>query len=175
MSADMLRGIAIGSLVLTGFGALWLVLGIRFLLGFDWRVLFGLGLIALALVSGALRVWSAAQHLTPGPSSGENVAGPAFGIVTTVEFGLIFATVLVCRLAGRGELILPIIALIVGLHFIPLAAIFGVRIYYVTGIAIVLAVLASFFAPSEGLRQAVASLGCGSVLWLTSAFLLLRS
>lgn len=49
--------------------------------------------------------------------------------VVVVEFVAIF---LAANLLGSAGLD-PLIPLVVGLHFLPLAAVFGVRLYYVTG------------------------------------------
>jgi len=73
---------------------------------------------------------------------------------------------------GHPELILPAIAVIVGLHFIPLARLFDFPLYYWTEAAMVFVAVASFAIGNAALRQAITCLGCGLSLWLTSAVLL---
>ena len=68
---------------------------------------------------------------------------------------------------------LPAIAVIVGLHFIPLAMLFDFPLYYCTGGTFVFVAIAPFAIGNLAPRQAITCLGCGLALWLTSAVLLL--
>lgn len=56
--------------------------------------------------------------------------GKAYAIVFGIEGVAIGATSAILGLSGRGEYILPVIALIVGLHFYPFARIFDRRVDY---------------------------------------------
>jgi len=83
-------------------------------------------------------------------------------------------TAVVLGRIGHPELILPAIAVIVGMHFIPLAKLFNLPLYYWTGGSLVLIAVVSFPIGHQVLRQAITGLGCGLSLWLTSAVLLWR-
>jgi len=167
--------INVGSIILIAFGALWLVLGVRLIWGFDWRALLALAVFTGVLLLGAVTMSNTPQHLSPTALTPATAtpSGLAFGIVSIIEFALIFVAVFLFRAIGRPDLILPAVAMIVGLHFIPLATIFNMRAYYFTGAAIIVGVLLSFAAPTVSVRQAIACIACGGVLWVTSVFLLI--
>jgi hypothetical protein len=62
------------------------------------------------------------------------------------------------------------IALIVGVHFFPLAALFKAPLYYVTGSVGCLIGLAGFLTADNDGRQKVVGLSFGLLLWATSAW-----
>jgi ABC-type Fe3+-siderophore transport system permease subunit len=76
-----------------------------------------------------------------------------------------------CLRADRQELIWPWMGLIVSLHLIPLARLFHVRVYYVTGLAGSMISLVSFI----GLRipHNLAYLGgsMAAIMWFSAAYL----
>jgi hypothetical protein len=101
-----------------------------------------------------------------------------------VVFGseaLLIALASILLSANRlDDFIVPVIALIVGLHFLPLAWLFQVRFYYATGalislVAVVtlLAVPRTAAANGAPLWVIVPATGCAVVLWLTAAVALL--
>jgi hypothetical protein len=63
------------------------------------------------------------------------------------------------------------IALIVGVHFFPLAALFKSPVYYVTGFIGCVIGLAGVFATGAVLRQKVVSISSGLLLWATAAWI----
>ncbi|HZG90450.1 MAG TPA: hypothetical protein VEZ42_09580 [Pseudonocardia sp.] len=89
-----------------------------------WRVALaagsGLGLL-LALVGGLL-TW---QHWGPESALATAEARRTFGIVCGIEFGLAGLGAGLLGFAGRPQWIATWIAFVVGVHFIPLAFIFG--------------------------------------------------
>lgn len=177
VDADAVRSFASGLFILTGFGALWMILGARLLWGWNWRPLLVIALITLILGFSAQKVWTAAKHFANAAPGGASPGFPGvnYGMVTTLEFALIFALAFALRRLGRPDLIFQVVALVVGLHFIPLAAIFHGPIYYGTAAAIILASLGAFVFHDPALRQGVACMGCGASLWLTSAVMLRMS
>jgi len=64
----------------------------------------------------------------------------------------------------------PIIAIIVGVHFFPLARLFKTRIYNITGTVAVIAGLASFLMNTEPVRQDFVGFSMCIILWLTAAY-----
>ncbi|MCY8234777.1 DUF7010 family protein [Priestia endophytica] len=56
-----------------------------------------------------------------------------FGIIFSLEGLLIAFAAVICVSTDHLHLFVPIMALIVGAHFFPLAYLFQVRIYYITG------------------------------------------
>jgi hypothetical protein len=67
------------------------------------------------------------------------------------------------------------VAVIVGLHFLPLARVFEVPLYYWTGVLSVLGVLGCSLIRDAGMRLLCAGLTMAAVFWLTSLLLLLQA
>ena len=81
--------------------------------------------------------------------------------------GLFLAANIVINL-HRPEWLLPSMALVVGLHFIPIAAADSFRPFYVLGAVLILAALAGFVAPAPTGGE-LAGLAAAAALWLASA------
>ncbi len=73
----------------------------------------------------------------------------------------------------RPDLLLPAMALVVGLHFLPIAAAAPFRPFYVLGGALILAAIAgaSFAAPLGG---AIAGLAAAGALWIAALLAIRR-
>jgi hypothetical protein len=175
--AGALQGRAIGALVMTGFGAFWMVSGANALGLLTWEMWLIIAILTGLLCLGALRRLQAARRMptaaaTASQSQPIQTRRRRFGIVLAFEWVPIFLVVFILGRTGHPELILPAIAVIVGLHFIPLAILFDFPLYYWTGAAFVLVAVASFAIGHPALRQAITCLGCGLSLWLTSTVLL---
>jgi hypothetical protein len=100
-------------------------------------------------------------------------AGMRFGIIFGTESGLIW---LCATLLARFGLWIPIaVAVVVGLHFIPLARVFEVPLYYWTGVLCVLAMLGGSLIRDAGTRLLCAGLIMAALLWLTAVLLLLQA
>jgi hypothetical protein len=102
-------------------------------------------------------------------------AGMFFGIIFGAEGGLIaLCSVLLARV-GLDFWIPIAAAVIVGLHFIPLARLFEVPLYYWTGAIIVLGMLGCSLIRDVATRQLCAGLVMAAVLWLTAVLVLLQA
>ena len=96
-----------------------------------------------------------------------------FGIILGIECALIAMVAAGLAHVRSYRLIPPAVALIVGLHFLPLAWFFRMRVYYATGV-LMLAWLAACFLVADPLaRSSILGLGTGIILWLSSALVLL--
>jgi hypothetical protein len=110
-----------------------------------------------------------------GPTSQrENRTGMWFGIVFAAEGILIGVASVICNMINRFDLFFPIMAIIVGLHFLPLAALFQVRSYYLVGALLcVLALITLFAVPERGnlgdrpitVQWVVLGFGAALILW----------
>jgi hypothetical protein len=69
---------------------------------------------------------------------------------------------------GRPDLLLPGLAIIVGLHFVPMAKALKVPAYFATAAGMTAIGLASL-AVSDPLRTSLTGLGCAVILWITIA------
>jgi hypothetical protein len=170
---------------MTFFGDLWALLATLALTAPQRAVLFAIVAAVTAVLSvPAVRTLIQSRGLprrsTPEASARGRAAGRRYAAVVAVEFVAVFVVANLLGSAGLTPFIPPVVALIVGLHFLPLAAIFGVRAYYLTGALISLVAMAAValllgvtpddpFGPSF-----VVGLGTAAVLWAT-AFVLLRA
>jgi hypothetical protein len=126
-------------------GCLWLVLvSITFA---DWSlfVVRSIGasilLAAISLIAAVLIVVSVAMlrtvyHLrdeTPPRPSEARRLGRAFGLIAGMEGLVITGVTLACVFWHHTAFIVPLDLTIVGLHFLPLAKLFSVPRYYITG------------------------------------------
>lgn len=166
-----------GAVFMFGFGVVWLLLGL-----FNGRpspawmkaalVAAGVGLGAVILTLGMR-----ASHLpSPASLSPEQVAmnreiGKHFYLIFGLEMAAIFVAVLALNLLHHPDFILCGIALIVGVHFVPLAALFHRPIYYWTGFLGCAIGLLGFFIADSLLRQKVVGLSFGLLLWVTAGWI----
>lgn len=72
---------------------------------------------------------------------------------------------------GLGTFVPAVVALIVGVHFFPLAEIYGMRAYHATGAALCVVGLAAFLLAPPA-RLPVVGPGCITVLLATAAYVL---
>jgi hypothetical protein len=77
--------------------------------------------------------------------------------------------------AGLSIWIPIAVAVIVGLHFIPLARVFEVPLYYWTGVLSVLGMVGCSLIGDAGMRLLCAGLTMAAVLWMSALLLLLRA
>jgi len=182
-------GFSNGVLVLGVGGAFWFSLalgqgfgpmasaGVRpFLIGIAAVMCLGFGLI--------LRAGVQIRHKAPGFRLAEARRGDqnqrlvtqrisrGFFLVGAGQLGAVALAVLLSSRFERRDLILPVIGLMVGVHFIPLAALLGVRLYYWTGAlssAVAVVALIAFDGPAQ---SAVLGAGIGAVLWGTTFYLI---
>lgn len=153
-----------GIWVLNIFAATWFVVG---------AVGSGLPLLVLAVpavISGALIGWGLRTTGTE-PTRNPNV-GRLVGIWSAVEGVAIFVAANVCMNIGAQDAVAPVIAIVVGLHFLPLARGIPLPLYYATGVALVALGLAALLLPGPE-RVGVTGLGAAAILW-ASCVLLVR-
>lgn len=179
ISRTELRGVASGVLFMAFFGTLWAGIGIGGLQGWGepWLsmmvLLIGLGLLigGISLLISSRRVLDQAAGPTRQP---RNRTGMWFCIVFAAEGILIGVASVICNMINRFDLFFPIMAIIVGLHFLPLAALFQIRAYYLVGALLcVLALVTLFAVPERGnlgarpitAQWVVLGFGAALILW----------
>jgi hypothetical protein len=101
--------------------------------------------------------------------------GRVVGIASTIEGLAIFAAFQVLVNVHATDLMLPVTAIIVGLHFIPLARWIPARLYYATGALLILLGAAGFGIGNADQRSLFVGIGAAIILWLTSGVALIRS
>jgi hypothetical protein len=186
-----IRLLAVGALVVTLFGTGWAAgaAGIFSTTPGQVAVAFGtIALMAIALIIGSAGLMRLAQRL-PVDTSPQGVArsraigkrlGIGFGIVFGSEALLIAVASSLLGALNHDGFILPVIVLIVGLHFLPLAWLFQVWPYYVSGTLLCLVAMVTLLAIPQtamlsqtALWDLVPATGSALVLWLTALVVLL--
>ncbi len=100
--------------------------------------------------------------------------GRLVGMASFAEVVAIIVGVQVLARAGRPDLIVSLIALVVGLHFLPLARWLPMPKYYVSGLALVIAACMGVVIPAEQRVLFVAGIA-SAILWLTALSIVLAA
>jgi hypothetical protein len=170
------RGCVAGAAILTLFGSAWCIIALAYWAARPgWSIPAGLvatiGLLVLCMVRlVALRNIPSIDD--PAAAAKGKRAGMFFGIIFGAECGLIALCAALLARAGLSSWIPIAVAVIVGLHFIPLARVFDVPLYYWTGSLCVLGMLACSMVRDAATRLLWAGLVMAAVLWLTAVVLL---
>ncbi|HVA64834.1 MAG TPA: hypothetical protein VNF74_14000 [Terriglobales bacterium] len=174
-----LKGMGIGSLFLTFFGGFWMVAALNTA---SWLWLVACVLVptsllamrAIGLLLDSRRVRAGEPPPTPEEHDAGRALGRRFAWVFMIEFGAIALAANLLASTGRADWIVFAIALIVAVHFFPLARIFQFRLYYWTGGAEVVLCLLIAGAMRTRLQAAdpLFGLAMGLSLWLTVVILL---
>lgn len=159
-------GVRIILSVLTGFAAAWAWAAVRLSGGPP-----GLALLPIA-VSAALLAWGW-RGAPAFPSRGRNV-GRVVGIWSSIEVAALLVTANMLQTLGRGDLIFPLAAVIVGLHFFPLARGIPVRLYYATGAGFLFAGVAGLLVPPPE-RPMMVGMSAALTLWATALMVAQRA
>src|SRR5690348_15362930 len=105
-----------------------------------------LGLVVLALIAGSITLFRSARRLPIDRSAQARARGRAWGRYFGIWFGIVFGLEIVVIAAlnfilyniHHAELLMPLMAIVVGVHFLPLGYVFRVWIYYITGSVVAL-------------------------------------
>jgi hypothetical protein len=149
---------------MAGFAAVWWVMG----LGTHAPI----GQLAVGPIVSAVMILFARLRLKALPSPPAAMAARGRRIIGWALGGEGLAIALVSNLmVGRGLIafIVPAVAIIVGLHFLPLAKLFKVKIYYAVGVLITLAGIAGLLIDAPH-RTLVTGLSAAVLLWLTCVY-----
>lgn len=169
---------ALGGVFMALFGSIWLAAADYQSFGGTLVALAGMLVIAAGAIS--LVAWSRttfkagllSQTATRDPASVKRLRRQ-FMLINAVQWIAVGLAVMLMNVFAHVEWIAPAVILIVGLHFIPLARLFGYRGYYVTAAALVLVALLDVLAGAEG-HVALTLFATGAILWATT-FVLLRA
>jgi hypothetical protein len=182
ISRAEIRGTASGVMFMAFFGTVWADVGIGGLqgLGSIWLLILAIFIGAALFFSGIALIRSS-RNLNSTNARGSKNVDKWFNIVFATEFVLIIIAAIICNTVGHFDWFFPIMAIIVGVHFLPLAYLFQVRAYYVTGTLLcLLAIVTLLFVPlkiSLGQHQintwwTLVGLGSMLILWITSLVIL---
>jgi len=164
-----IQSIASGLLMMAFFTMMWATMANLGLNGRDhYAVLVFFGILAILFVSNAIHLLTIAKRF-PKLSSEEDKAegkrsGKWFGIIFGAEgLGIVIAINIV-KYLGHDDLVIPVIALVVGLHFYPLGWVFKRTLdYYLATWATLIAVLSIIFTLNKTLtaNDVLAFVGVG--------------
>jgi len=103
--------------------------------------------------------------------------GRVFAWIAGLEIAAIVVVSIVCYLNGHLSMLVPLVLVVVGIHFFPLAKVFGVPRYTVLGalfctipLVTLLVIPAEQHVGSAIARFLISSLGCAAAAWLIAAF-----
>lgn len=179
--SSAVRGIASGVLFMSFFGTLWACTGIIGLQGWGASLLLVITAaicIALFISGGSLIKESRKMKDTASKTDRRQVKHTRlwFNVIFAAEGLAIAIAIAVCIAIRQTEQIPLIIAIIVGIHFFPLALLFQVRHYHFTGgLLCLLAVATWLFMPEEiairghqiNAYMSVVGIGSALILWGT--------
>jgi hypothetical protein len=178
MDRSVLLGMTNGAAVMFGFGVVWLLIGLLRGRPSPAWLRIALLLVGMALGASIIALGSRASRMArdASPPTAQQIAtnrqiGLHFYVIFGIELGAIFLAVVTLKAIHYPDYILCGIALIVGVHFFPLAALFRAPVYYGTALAGCAIGLAGFFVADPGVRQKVVGISFGLLLWATAAWI----
>jgi hypothetical protein len=170
------RSRAIGATFFAVFGGVWLALwNYRAAPARLWvHGVIGAGALAIFLLARARyrRYEAAAAGLTESPEQQRRQRW--FHIINVGQWVVILIVGNVLANMGLGSWVIAAVILIVGLHFLPLAALFSNPVLYATGTAFILLAVIYPLMAVGGPADPLGCLGAGLILWLSALWGLLR-
>ncbi len=163
------KGIATGLVMMAAFTLIWAGIAFGGLHESNyWLALLVFPILSVVFVVNAVKLFRMAKYF-PGLTSEADIAerkktGKWFGIIFGAEGLGIFIGINVVVNLGRPDLAIPVMALVVGLHFFPLAKVFKRTVdYYLATWSTIIATLAIVFVLNKTMTQpaAMAFVGIG--------------
>ncbi|WP_405389332.1 hypothetical protein OG596_16245 [Streptomyces sp. NBC_01102] len=160
-----------GTVVLSVFALVWAFAGASGLASSGAALAVGIAAVPLAAVAVFLAYREGAAPSPRSVNLPDNWAR-SVGIVNVVELAAVFAAVAASNASGHPAFVPPAVALVVGLHFFPLARLYDQWQYRVTAIvlsavAVVGLALIAAGLSDEGVR-AVVGLASAATLWASA-------
>ena len=151
------------------FAAIWWLVGVR-ASGHASPSTYGIPIVVTGLiVVASLRGRDRFEQVSPEERARR---GRLVGIASGIEGLAIFVAVNVLARFGRSEYAVPVIAIIVGLHFLPLARRLPAPFYYVTAALLIVLGICGFAIRRPEQRLLIVSIGAACVLWFTCVVVL---
>jgi hypothetical protein len=149
----------IGAVIIAVFAVVWTAAGAR-VLGRGWMF----GLSALAIL-----IWVVIAHLAANHGSAYpfKFNGGAYGIAVVFEFIGIFVAVVILRSRRLYDFMLPVVSIIVGLHFFGMVSALGSDEYWWIGAAMCVWPLAVMSLTPRRWWNPMTGLGCAVILWVS--------
>jgi hypothetical protein len=146
-----IQSIASGAFMMAFFTMMWALIAHFALAGKDYNIeIIIFAILAIAFITNGIYLFTIAKRF-PKLSEEADIAegkrsGKWFGIIFGAEGLGIFIAINIVRLLGHDDLVIPVIALVVGLHFYPLGWVFKRTLdYYLATWATLTAILGIVF------------------------------
>jgi hypothetical protein len=164
-----MTGAAIGAILGMAFGGIWAIAGAMGLAP-GWRLPVA---VLAAAATVALIAAPGFAHLHPTASG--TFRGTIYGLWVGFEVVAIAAAAVVLNRCGRQDLLMPVIGIIVGVHFVGLWQATGLLRFVTIAVGVTAVCALSLLLPghdADGMsaRQVVAGVGTGLVLWLAGVW-----
>jgi hypothetical protein len=177
-----------GMMFMTSFGALWSSVGIIGSHGYasPWLLII-CGLVTLVMMLGSFTLFHKSRNFNNNIAAADQThwkkVNKKFMIVFVLEGAAIAIASVICNVYDSFELFFPITAIIVGVHFFPLAKLFRVNFYHLTGFILCVLGITAFFIPLNvtvsgetlvarsmfiGFGSAVTLWATGFTIWMTT-------
>lgn len=176
ISAETVKGIASGLFMMAVFTIIWVGIAFGGLHTSPYAIALIIFVIAaVVFITKGISIYKLAKHF-PGVESEKDKAeekrtGKWFGIIFGLEGLFIFIAINVVVNLGHAELTIPAIALVVGLHFYPLAKVFKRTIdYYLATWSTLVAITAVLLSLNNILTQAGTMIFTGVGLATATSF-----
>ena len=157
--AVAVKGIASGLLMMACFTLIWTGIAYGGLHGtaYAWGLII-FPILAIVFVANGISLFNLAKHFPKVESEEDKAEGKKmgmwFGIIFGAEGLFIFIAINIVTNIRHPELTIPVIALVVGLHFYPMAKVFKRTIdYYLATWSTIVAILAILFSLNHTLSQ----------------------
>jgi hypothetical protein len=161
------KGIASGLIMMACFTLMWAGIAFGGLNGnICWLGLLIFPVFSFVFIINAVKLFRIAKHFPKLTSEAdiarEKKTGKWFGIIFGAEGLGIFIGINIVIYLGHPDLVIPVLALVVGLHFYPMAKIFRRTIdYYIATWSTAIAVLAIVFVLNKTMAQSAAMVFVG--------------
>ncbi|MDP9108123.1 MAG: hypothetical protein M3N23_03515 [Pseudomonadota bacterium] len=167
--ANAIYGRIKGAAIMACFGAVWLGLGLlQAGVTTAYAVLAAAITLAVPMVAGTMLVRRARRDHPPMQTQWPANTRRTFIGINVAQWVAIFSASLLLQALGLPQWINLSIIAVVGLHFIPLARLFGYWPHYVTGMAmLIIALLVGTLAPNDP-QTSLAPIASGLVLWISA-------
>ena len=144
-------GLSSAVFVMAFFGTVWSVWGSSVIPPGTITILYYCAVGLIALVLAAVGIWLIRAilrlpHDASPKSKQRSIEGRRYGVIFGIVFGLEGLFLTVANYLFSNTVFTPVAAIIVGLHFLPLARLFKVWPYYVTGAILTLLGLITLLA-----------------------------
>jgi hypothetical protein len=170
ITANQIKGRATGALFFSGFGALWLILGLYVRESLSVSLSLAIGATFIALATTAFWLMRQAERFPKLPE--DRAMNRQFHRINLAQWIAIGITGFTFARLHIDVYAVSAMTAIVGIHLFPLAKLFRYPQHNLTGAALVLwASVTVLIVPKDNL-QSTTAIGTGLILWLSAALTL---